>query len=125
MFSSEQKRKVIETYIRFDHGAADTVRELGYPNRHTLRLWWKDYEKRGDAALQAEYRAKPKYTGEQMREAVGYYLEHGRSLARTRRRLGYPASNATLAKWVDELAPGERRRRTAPAPSPRLTLSEK
>ena len=84
MFSSEQKRKAIETYIRFDHSAADTVRELGYPNRHTLRLWWKDYERRGEAALEAEYRARPRYTETQMREAVGYYLEHGvvRSMSR-------------------------------------------
>ena len=39
MFSAEQRRIAIETFIKYDHSYADTVAELGYPNRATLRLW--------------------------------------------------------------------------------------
>ena len=38
MYSTEQRRVAIETFIRFDYSYADTIAELGYPNRHTLNL---------------------------------------------------------------------------------------
>ena len=31
MFSTEQRRIAIETFIKFDHSYADTEAELGYP----------------------------------------------------------------------------------------------
>ena len=34
MYSAEQRKLAIETYIKFDLSAADTVAELGYPTRH-------------------------------------------------------------------------------------------
>ena len=43
MYSTEQRKLAIETYIKFDLSAADTVAELGYPTRHSLRTWYKDY----------------------------------------------------------------------------------
>jgi transposase-like protein len=46
-----------------------------------------------------------------MRAAVGHYLEHGRSLSRTMRALGYPRGRQTLCDWIDELAPGSRKQR--------------
>ena len=47
-----------------------------------------------------------------MRQAtVDYYLAHGKSLARTMRRMGYPASREYLCGWIDELAPGQRKYR--------------
>lgn len=36
MYSTEQRRLAIETFIRFDHSYADTIAELGYPDRQTL-----------------------------------------------------------------------------------------
>lgn len=38
-YSEEQRRSALETFIRFDHSYADTIAELGYPNRGTLRGW--------------------------------------------------------------------------------------
>ena len=35
MYSKEQRRIAIETFIRFDHSYADTIAELGYPDRHS------------------------------------------------------------------------------------------
>ena len=48
MFSTEQRRIAIETFIRFDHSYADPIAELGYPTRHSLRAWYKDYLEHGE-----------------------------------------------------------------------------
>lgn len=53
-------------------------------------------------------RKKHKCNLEEKKVAVDYYLEHGRSLRRTIRAIGYP-SVAALTKWVDELVRGERK----------------
>ena len=109
MYSAEQRMKAVETFARFGCSAADTIAELGYPTRHTLRNWWREYQIGGDGFLERK-RREPKYSDEEKRGAVDYYLEHGRSLARTTRAMGYP-SRETLGSWIDELAPGQRRRR--------------
>ena len=38
MYSAEQRAKAIETFARFGCSAADTIAELGYPSRVTLRM---------------------------------------------------------------------------------------
>ena len=52
MYSAEQRKKAIETFARFGCSAADTIAELGYPNRNTLRNWWKEYQLSGDEFLE-------------------------------------------------------------------------
>lgn len=111
MFSIEQRKKAIELFIKYDHSCAAVIRELGYPGRHTLRSWWKDYERLGEVPEGRKHR-KGKYSDEQKRAAVDHYLEHGKCAARTVRKLGYPSRQA-LIDWVDELAPGERAVRSA------------
>lgn len=109
MYSAEQRKKAIETFARFGCSAADTIAELGYPSRVTLRNWWKEYQISGDEFLERRHR-RPKYSDEEKRGAVDYYLEHGKSLARTIRAMGYP-SREMLGNWVDEIAPGQRKYR--------------
>ena len=109
MYSAEQRMKAVETFARFGCSAADTIAELGYPTRHTLRNWWREYRISGDGFPERK-RREPKYSDEEKQDAVDHYLEHGRSLARTIGAMGYPGRE-TLAGWVDELAPGQRRRR--------------
>ncbi|WP_130812076.1 IS3 family transposase [Olsenella sp. Marseille-P4559] len=109
MYSKEQRRKAIETFARFDHSYADTVAELGYPTTSALRGWWKEYQLHGDEFLEKSCR-KPKYPDEKKQAAVDYYLEHGKSLTRTIRAMGYP-SREMLGTWIDELAPGQRKYR--------------
>lgn len=104
MFSTEQRRIAIETFIRFDHSYADTIAELGYPTRHSLRAWYKDYLEHGEVRPSKRQR-EPKLALEMRQAAVDYYLAHGKSLARTMRRMGYPASRECLCGWIDELAP--------------------
>lgn len=109
MYSAEQRAKAIETFAKFGCSAADTIAELGYPSRVTLRNWWKEYQISGDEFLERR-RRRPRYSDEEKRGAVDHYLEHGKSLARTIRAMGYP-SREVLASWVDELAPGRRKYR--------------
>ena len=110
MFSTEQRTKAIETFIKYDHSHADTIAELGYPTRSTLRIWRKEYEATGEVTA-GVYEREPRYSDEQRRVAVDHYLAHGKRLSRTMRTLGYPGGRGTLACWVDELAPGERKYR--------------
>lgn len=106
MFSTEQRRIAIETFIRFDHGYADAIAELGYPTRHSLRAWYKDYLEHGEVRP-PKRRREPKFTLEMRRAAVDYYLAHGKGLAGTMRGMGYPAGREHLCDRIDELAPGQ------------------
>lgn len=110
MYSTEQRRLAIETFIRFDHSYADTIAELGYPNRHTLNNWWREYRETGEVPVGKMIR-EPRFSDDQKREAVEHYLGHGKSLSRTMRALGYPKGSDTLRGWTDELAPGQRKYR--------------
>lgn len=124
MFSTEQRRISIEAFIRFDHSHADTIAELGYPTRHSLRAWYKDYLGHEEVGP-PKRRREPEFTLEMRRAAVDYCLAHGKGLAGTMRGMGYPASRECLCGWIDELAPGHRRCR---GPSPKagpVPLAEK
>jgi len=57
------------------------LRELGYPNRKMLVRWYKKYKETGD--LHKQYIKRPKYTSEQIKAAVCYYLEYGCNITRT------------------------------------------
>lgn len=39
MFSYDDRMKAVLLYIKYDRGAAATIRVLGYPRRETLRQW--------------------------------------------------------------------------------------
>ena len=124
MFSTEQRKIAIETFIRFDHSYADTIAGLGYPTRPSLGAWYKDYLEHGEVRPPKRQR-EPKFTLEMRQAAVDYYLAHGKSLARTMRKMGYPASRERLSDWIDELAPGQRKHR---GPNPKagpVPLAEK
>ena len=89
MYSYEDRIKAVELYIKYDLCAADTVRELGYPNRKLLVRWYKEYVETGQ--LHERSNKTSKYTNHQMKVAVSYYLEHGHSITRTIRAVGYPS----------------------------------
>lgn len=112
MYSREERMKAIRLYIKYNKGASDVVRELGYPCLKTLQNWYKAYLKEQETGVKWQgYSRRPKYSSEQKRAAVEHYLEHGRSNARTRRALGYPCKDV-LRAWCDELIPETRQKRT-------------
>lgn len=106
MYSYEDRMKAIELYIKYDYSATAAARELGYPHPAMLARWYKEYKRTGQ--LKLKYDKKDAYTTEQMKFAVEYYLEHGRNISRTTRKLGYPC-RAILRRWIDEFAPGRRK----------------
>ena len=81
-------------------------RELGYPSKTTLQNWYKEYKKCGD--LHSSYKREEKYSVKEKQDAVEYYLEHGKFVSHTIRKLGYP-SRPILEKWIAELAPGQKK----------------
>ena len=107
MYSYEDRLKAVALYIKYDFSIAATIRELGYPSRNMLIRWYKEYKETG--GLHEEYKKHPRYTKEQMQSAVNHYQAHGRSISCTIRVVGYPSSRTTLRKWLDQLAPGERK----------------
>lgn len=108
MFSEEQRKAALELFIKYDRSYADTIAELGYPSRHTLRRWWSEYEETGKVPS-GRRRRESKYDESARRRAADYYIGHGKSLSRTMRALGYPKSKETLAGWIDEFHPGRRK----------------
>lgn len=108
MYSYEDRKKAVELYIQYDLCCTKTIRTLGYPDGSTLKRWYKEFKKSG--TVHERFVKHPKYTTEQMQLAVDYYLEHGRCISRTLKAVGYPA-RATFLKWLDELAPEERKPR--------------
>ena len=104
-YSREQRRCAVELYERYEHSAADVIRELGYPSKEALLMWYREWlEERRTEVPSRRGERYARYTDEQKRAAVDHYLTHGRRLSRTMRRMGYPSMSA--AAWIDELRPG-------------------
>ena len=97
MYTYTERKTAVLLYIKYNRKATITVRELGYPSIRMLRNWYYEYLEFGD--LHKEHLKKPnKYSIEERKYAVDYYIEHGLILAETVRSLGYPHIE-TLRKW--------------------------
>lgn len=88
MYTYEQRMEAVNLYIKYGHRAAAVIRELGYPNRHMLVKWYKEFQETGNLH-EAPIRHK-KHSEEEKQRALKYYLEHGRSITQTTTHLGYP-----------------------------------
>lgn len=99
MFPYEDRMKAVKLLIRYDMCYSDVIRELGYPSNKTLRNRYQEYKQSGD--LHSKSNKADAFTSEEKHNAVDYYLEHGKSVSRTVRKLGYP-SRPTLDKWIAE-----------------------
>ena len=105
MYSYEERLKAVQLYIQYDKSYASVFRELGYPpSSHSIKLWYKEYEKNGD--LHKSYISTSKYSDEQRKAAIQYYIDHGRSKARTVEALGYP-TRQQLTEWLKQDLPDE------------------
>ena len=43
MYSYDDRIRAVRLYIQYDKSAAAVIQELGYPERKTLRYWYKEY----------------------------------------------------------------------------------
>jgi len=98
--------RAVQLYIKYDMSIATVRRELGYPSRGMLYNWYREFIEKG--TLRSDNAGYSKYTKEQRKQAVAYYLEHGRSISRTIKALGFPKSTA-LRDWVQEDLPKDKK----------------
>jgi transposase InsO family protein/transposase-like protein len=107
MYSYEARMKAVQLFIQYDYSSSAVIHELGYPSRGMLYYWYKEYIETG--ALRSDDMLRhAKYNKEQRKQAVEYYLEHGRSISRTIRALGYPGKTV-LREWLNEDIPEDKR----------------
>ncbi len=106
MFTYEERIKAVKLLIQYDMSYATVIHELEYPSRRASRNWYEVYLQEGD--LHQGYVKKTKFSEEEIKVAVNYYLEHGKNESRTAKKLGYP-SRPVLDKWILEIAPNENR----------------
>lgn len=107
MYSCEDRMRAVELYIKYGCHSAAVIRELGYPNHHTLLYWYDEYQK--NRKLHIKRKSTQRYSTEQKQAALSFYTEHGRSIAYTIKTLGYPST--TLFKmWLNEAFPDRKKR---------------
>ena len=123
MYSHKERTRAVELLIQYDMSYSAVIQELGYPSSaESLRSWYREYRNNGE--LHTGYDKKDRYSDEDKRKAVDYYLEHGKCISRTCRKLGYPC-RAILREWIDELAPDQKRCCKKHDTSVKLSLEEK
>lgn len=88
MFSYEQRKKAVRLFLKYRSITA-VVNELGYPSVNALKKWVKDFNETHSIPKERKRRPK-KYSKEQVRKAINYYLTHGKNQSLTRKVLGYP-----------------------------------
>lgn len=83
---------------KYDLSLTDTIRKLGYPSRNMLVGGYRGNLLTGE--LHRNYKKKSKYSSEQLLAAVAYYPDHGCSITRTIKAIGYP-SRPVLLERID------------------------
>lgn len=104
MYSYEERMEAVRLYIDCNFSFAVVKRKLGYPKQYTsLRGWYEEYE--ATSELKDKATRKARYTKEQIRRAVRYYMKY-RNIAKTLRDLNYP-SRPLLKLWISQRYPDE------------------
>ena len=108
MCSDEERIRAVKLHIKLGKRTGQTIRQLGYPTKNSLKGWYREYER--DRDLQVVYtRCRVKYTSEKIQKAVQHYLDHDRCIASTLWALGYPCRELLTAR-IDKFHPEVRRR---------------
>lgn len=72
-YSLEEKKRAIQLFQILGHYTW-VIAELGYPSRTMLHYWIKEYRRTGK--IEVTNKTRRKYTVEQRKHAVEYYLSH-------------------------------------------------
>ena len=99
MYSLEERTKAVQLYIESGCSESIVICTLGYPSYNTLKSWYREYTRTGE--LHATSAPKPRYTEQQIADAVAYFTANKTSLTQACRALGYPTRNV-LRKWIIE-----------------------
>ena len=106
MYTYEQRMTAVSLYIQYGKRASVTIRDLGYPDRHLLIQWYREYEQNGD--LHKTIVRKSKFSDEQKEAALEFYMTHGRSIKYTVESLGYPGES-TFKRWLNKAYPDRKK----------------
>lgn len=110
MYSREDRIKAVELWLKYDKSEMTVIHELGYPSLKMLSKWHRELQIEQETDIIRDNSDRCSIYTQQQKQAAGdHYLEHGRSLARTVRALGYP-SRRVLSGWCEELVPKQRKR---------------
>lgn len=101
-YTHEEKETAIKLFKELGHITA-VMHTLGYPSSRTMLYTWIRQERDGSPCLER----KTKYTAEQRKTAVEYYLKNGRSISKTVTALGYPGKTL-LKEWLKKDLPEEK-----------------
>lgn len=96
----------VKLYQKYGRRVAPVIRKLGFPDRHMLVKWVKEYESTGD--LHNFSKREPKFSESEKKRALQYYQEHGESIIVTIKALGYP-SKSTFKRWLNEAFPNRKK----------------
>ena len=107
MHTQEERTKAVYLFIECGFNHAAVRAELGYPARTTLDRWYADYLDKGYVKERREHWEK--FTDEEKARAVDACIANGGNVLKTVQQLGYP-SRTLLASWMDEMAPGLRKK---------------
>lgn len=108
MYSFEKRLRAVELYFELGNNAALTVRRLGYPDVTSLAHWVDEYQR--NRSLHPLKHRYSKYSDEEKKCAIQYYMENGKNILQTVKVLGYP-SRPLLKSWINEYNPMEAERR--------------
>ena len=104
MYSYEDKKKAVDLFFQKNESYSTVQRILGYPKSiGSIKNWVKKFKE--NKILSKE--RTPKYTLDERKYAVTYFLIHGKSIRSTCRELGYP-SRTLLREWILEDVPAEK-----------------
>ena len=103
-YTPEQKMFAIKYYLENGNNASRTIRDIGYPSLVLLRKWLSEDVPSTVMKAVEKSRKVVRYTEEQKKYAVEYYINHDRNLSYTVQALGYPSAPA-LSKWVSRYSP--------------------
>lgn len=79
MYSYKERKTAVKLYIKYGRRAARVIKELRYPNRLTLRLWFYEFQREGIIRENHKKTGFSPYSEEQQKEAVKHYLQHGKN----------------------------------------------
>lgn len=121
MYPKEVRQDAVSLF-KLGLSPRQATRHLCGPSYDAVNRWHKQFLETGTV------REKPlrwqKFTDGQKRRAVDHYLANGKNQSKTIEALGYP-SRPLLCQWIDELAPGERKKTKSHRKANRFTLEEK
>lgn len=107
-FTNEQIKNAVDLYFKYNSKIEKVRRELGYPERHTLKKWVDYFNSTGNY-FQPNRKGISRYTITQKKTAVDFYIKNGKCMKDTIRALGYPNKIHTLHDWIIQLAPADSR----------------